>query len=47
MVLFQALFPQAELIIDRFHIVTQVNLALNMARIGFMNTLKKANDLKA
>lgn len=45
--LFQALFPQAELIIDRFHIVTQVNRALNMARIGFMNTLKKANDLKA
>ncbi|AQS52726.1 hypothetical protein BW727_101070 [Jeotgalibaca dankookensis] len=45
--LFQALFPQAELIIDRFHIVTQVNRALNMARVSFMNTLKKSKDLKA
>ncbi|MGP6140811.1 transposase, partial [Jeotgalibaca sp. A127] len=45
--LFQDLFPQAALIIDRFHIVTQVNRALNMARVSFMNTLKKSKDLKA
>lgn len=44
--LFQAIFPNADLIIDRFHIVTQVNRAFNIARISFMNTLKKSSDLK-
>ena len=44
--LFQAIFPNADLIIDRFPIVTQVNHAFNIARISFMNTLKKSSDLE-
>ena len=45
--LFRSLFPKADLIIDRFHIVTQVNRALNIARVAFMKTVQKSSDSKS
>lgn len=45
--LFQSLFPKADLIIDCFHIVTQVNRALNIERVAFMKTVQKSSDSKS
>ncbi|MBI5976086.1 transposase, partial [Staphylococcus canis] len=39
-VLIQELFPNAKIIIDRFHIIQSLNRALNMARVSVMHTFK-------
>lgn len=39
----QELFPQAEIIIDRFHIVQLINRSMNKCRIQIMNQLFKSN----
>ncbi len=41
MVLIKELFPNAEIIIDRFHIVNLINRALNKTRIATMNETKE------
>lgn len=47
MVLIKDLFPNAEIIIDRFHIVNLINRALNKTRIATMNENKEFyNKLK-
>ena len=42
------LFPQANIIIDRFHIVQLINRSMNKTRIRIMNSLKTSNgaDMK-
>ncbi|MCU5747139.1 ISL3 family transposase [Staphylococcus sp. SQ8-PEA] len=42
MVLIKEVFPNAEIIIDRFHIVQALNRALNMTRVSVMNRFKNA-----
>ena len=37
MSLIKQLFPNAKIIIDRFHIVQSLNRALNMSRVHVMN----------
>lgn len=39
----QELFPRAEIIIDRFHIVQLINRSMNKCRIQIMNQLSKSN----
>src|SRR5699024_12049639 len=41
-------FPQAETIIDRFHIVQLVSRSMNMTRVGVMNGFRTSNgeDMK-
>src|SRR5699024_6458831 len=41
-------FPQAEIIIDRFHIVQLVSRSMNMTRVGVMNGFRTSNgeDMK-
>ncbi|PTK63658.1 ISL3 family transposase, partial [Staphylococcus borealis] len=39
----QELFPNARIIIDRFHIVQSLNRALNMSRVHIMNGFKTSN----
>ena len=44
--LIRELFPNAKIIIDRFHIVQLVNRAFNKYRISYMNSIKdKDKDL--
>lgn len=43
MSLIKDIFPNAQIIIDRFHIVQALNRALNMSRVGLMNTFKSNN----
>ncbi|REH89662.1 ISL3 family transposase, partial [Staphylococcus felis] len=38
--LIKELFPNAKIIIDRFHIIQALNRALNMARVAVMNTFR-------
>ncbi|HLR59759.1 MAG TPA: ISL3 family transposase [Pseudogracilibacillus sp.] len=41
-------FPQAKIIIDRFHLVQLINRSMNKCRVNIMNTLKTSNgeDMK-
>lgn len=41
--LIKEVFPNAKIIIDRFHIVQALNRALNMARVTAMNTFRSVN----
>ncbi|WP_210135848.1 transposase, partial [Staphylococcus sp. GDX8P80P] len=41
--LIKQLFPNAKIIIDRFHIVQSLNRALNMSRVHIMNGFKTSN----
>lgn len=41
--LIKTIFPNAKIIIDRFHIVQALNRALNMARVTAMNTVRYTN----
>ena len=41
--LIKEVFPNAKIIIDRFHIVQALNRALNMARVTAMNTFRSIN----
>ncbi|RIO56052.1 hypothetical protein BUZ50_03945 [Staphylococcus hominis] len=41
--LIRNMFPNAHIIIDRFHIVQSIHRALNMARVSAMNDLKNAH----
>ncbi len=43
MTLIKEVFPNAQIIIDRFHIVQALNRALNMSRVKLMNTFKRSN----
>lgn len=38
----QALFPNASVIIDRFHLVQLINRAMNKTRIAVMNQLSRS-----
>src|SRR5690625_1444622 len=38
------LFPQADIIIDRFHIVQLINRSMNKNRIRIMNSFKTSNS---
>ena len=38
--LIRELFPNAKIIVDRFHIVQLVNRAFNKYRISYMNSIK-------
>jgi len=38
------LFPQAEIIIDRFHLVQLISRSLNKTRVTVMNRLKRSNN---
>lgn len=42
------MFPQAKIIIDRFHLVQLINRSMNKTRVRIMNTLKTSNgeDMK-
>src|SRR5699024_7646755 len=42
------IFPQAKIIIDRFHLIQLINRSMNKTRIRVMNQLKKHdnNDIK-
>lgn len=46
MILIKEVFPNAKIIIDRFHIILQVNRALNQTRIQVMNGLRKSSEPK-
>ncbi|MFZ2646617.1 MAG: transposase, partial [Trichococcus flocculiformis] len=46
MILVKEVFPNAKIIIDRFHVILQVNRALNQTRIQVMNGLRKASEPK-
>lgn len=37
-------FPQAKIIIDRFHLVQLINRSMNKCRVNIMNTLKTSNS---
>lgn len=41
--LIKELFPNAKIIIDRFHIIQALNRALNMARVAVVNTFRNIN----
>ena len=41
--LIKQLFPNAKIIIDRFHIVQSLNRALNMSRVHVMNCYRTSN----
>lgn len=41
--LIKEVFPNAQIIIDRFHIVQALNRALNMSRVSLMNTFRINN----
>ena len=43
MSLIKQLFPNAKIIIDRFHIVQSLNRALNMSRVHVMNCYRASN----
>ena len=43
MTLIKELFPNAQIIIDRFHIIQSLNRALNMSRVRLMNTFRNVN----
>ena len=43
MSLIKQLFPNAKIIIDRFHIVQSLNRALNMSRVHVMNCYRISN----
>ena len=43
MSLIKQLFPNAKIIIDRFHIVQSLNRALNMSRVHVMNCYRTSN----
>ncbi|MEC5302656.1 ISL3 family transposase [Staphylococcus shinii] len=43
MSLIKEVFPNAQIIIDRFHIVQALNRALNMSRVKLMNTFRRSN----
>ena len=43
MSLIKQLFPNAKIIIDRFHIVQSLNRALNMSRVHVMNCYRALN----
>ena len=43
MSLIKEVFPNAQIIIDRFHIVQALNRALNMSRVNLMNTFRRSN----
>ena len=43
MSLIKQLFPNAKIIIDRFHIVQSLNRALNMSRVHVMNCYRTFN----
>lgn len=43
MTLIKELFPNAQIIIDRFHIIQLLNRALNTMRVSVMNTFKQSN----
>ena len=43
MSLIKQLFPNAKIIIDRFHIVQSLNRALNMSRVHVMNSYRISN----
>lgn len=38
------IFPQAEIIIDRFHLVQLINRSMNQTRVKVMNRLKRSNN---
>ena len=44
MSLIKQLFPNAKIIIDRFHIVQSLNRALNMSRVHVMNCYRTLID---
>ena len=44
MSLIKQLFPNAKIIIDRFHIVQSLNRALNMSRVHVMNCYRPQID---
>lgn len=46
-VLIQELFPNAKIIIDRFHIVQSLNRALNIVRVTVMNSFKTLKTIIA
>ena len=37
------IFPQAKIIIDRFHLVQLISRSMNKTRVRVMNTLKTSN----
>ncbi|MDY0409784.1 transposase [Virgibacillus soli] len=39
----QEVFPQAKIIIDRFHLVQLISRAMNMTRVRVMNSLRTSN----
>ncbi len=41
--LVKAVFPNAKIVTDRFHIVQQITRALNQLRIKTMNSFQKRN----
>ncbi|WP_414047399.1 ISL3 family transposase [Macrococcus equi] len=41
--LIKSMFPNAKIIVDRFHIIQLLNRALNMARVNVMNTFRRTN----
>lgn len=41
--LIKSMFPNAKIIIDRFHIVQLLNRALNIARVNVMNTFRRTD----
>ena len=43
MSLIKQLFPNAKIIIDRFHIVQSLNRALNISRVHVMNCYRTSN----
>lgn len=43
MSLIKEVFPNAQIIIDRFHIVQALNRALNISRVGLMNKFRSSN----
>ncbi len=42
--LVKAVFPNAKIVTDRFHIVQQITRALNQLRIKTMNSFKNGTD---
>lgn len=42
--LIKTTFPNAKIIIDRFHIVQALNRALNIARVAAMNAIRYTNN---
>ncbi|MHD0397909.1 transposase [Staphylococcus simulans] len=42
--LLKKLFPKAEIILDRFHLVQALNRELNRCRVKSMNRLRKSNS---